>query len=166
MQEVALQILQIHGRDFRINAEEATPRTQIFTGDATSYCYHLDPLDGTFSYLNGRDGFAIGAAFSKDLRFEASAVYFPSQDRLYLAQRGKGVKVETALGEEVPFTRQHPPADHYIQRLAEQFIPLIEELGLQPLETIGAHHGMVAIAKGEAQVLLYHRASPHDFGIP
>jgi 3'-phosphoadenosine 5'-phosphosulfate (PAPS) 3'-phosphatase len=25
---------------------------------------------------------------------------------------------------------------------------------------------MIAVARGEAQVLLYHRASPHDFGIP
>lgn len=41
-----------------------------------------------------------------------------------------------------------------------------ERLGLHPLDTMGVYHGMVAIARGEAQVLLYHRVSPHDFGIP
>jgi 3'-phosphoadenosine 5'-phosphosulfate (PAPS) 3'-phosphatase len=31
---------------------------------------------------------------------------------------------------------------------------------------MGAHHGMISVALGEAKVLMYGRASPHDFGIP
>lgn len=76
------------------------------------------------------------------------------------------MRVETTLGAELPFTRHDPPADFHIQQHAEQFILLFEQLGLKPMDTMGAHHGMIAIARGHAQVLLYHMASFHDFGIP
>ncbi|MHA1924676.1 MAG: inositol monophosphatase family protein [Candidatus Thorarchaeota archaeon] len=166
VQEVALEILQRRGRDFRINAEENTPRTKFFSGDMTSYCYHLDPLDGTLSYLEGRDGFAVGAAFSKDLVFQAAAIYFPAQDRVYLAQKGKGVRVESGIGEEIEFTRNEPASKCFIERRVEKLLPVVEVMGLKPLKTAGSHHGMISIAQGDARVLMYGRASPHDFGIP
>lgn len=166
VQEVALQILRSHSSDFRINAEEETPRINLFTGNQSSYCYHLDPLDGTFSYLNDKDGYAVGAAFSKGLRFEATAIYFPARDRVYLAQRGKGIRVENSLGEELEFKRHEPLKDMYIQRRAEQLVPVMDKMKLSFLKTMGAHHGMLSIAEGDAQVLMYRRASPHDFGIP
>ena len=166
VQEVALEILQHHGRNFRINAEENTARTKIFSGDMTSYCYHLDPLDGTLSFLEGRDGYAIGAAFSKDLVFQASVIYFPAQDRVYLAQRGRGIRVESSIGEELEFTRRSPSSDYFVERRVKDLLPVVKAMQLKPLTTMGAHHGMVSIALGEAKVLMYGRASPHDFGIP
>jgi fructose-1,6-bisphosphatase/inositol monophosphatase family enzyme len=166
VQEVALEILQRRGRDFRINAEEDTARTKIFSGDMTTYCYHLDPLDGTLSFLEGRDGFAIGAAFSKDLIFQASVVYFPAQDRVYLAQRGKGIRVESSIGEELEFARKTPSSNYFIERRVKDLIPVVKAMQLKPLTTMGAHHGMISVALGEAKVLMYGRASPHDFGIP
>ncbi|TXT54912.1 MAG: putative Inositol-phosphate phosphatase [Candidatus Thorarchaeota archaeon] len=166
VQEIALQILSSHSTDFRINAEEETPRVKIFNGTPTSYCYHLDPLDGTLSFIQGRDGFAVGAAFSRNLKFEASAIYLPARDELYLAQRGEGVRVESQFGVEIPFEKKDPPCDKYIQRRAEKLIPVVESMDLSHLETMGAHHGMLCVAKGEARVLMYRMASPHDFGIP
>ncbi|MFW9889871.1 MAG: inositol monophosphatase family protein [Candidatus Thorarchaeota archaeon] len=166
VQEVALEILQRRGRDFRINAEEDTARTKIFSGNMTSYCYHLDPLDGTLSFLEGRDGYAIGAAFSKDLVFQASVVYFPAQDRVYLAQRGQGIRVESSIGEELEFPRISPSSDYFIERRVKDLLPVVKAMQLKPLPTMGAHHGMVSIALGQAKVLMYGRASPHDFGIP
>jgi fructose-1,6-bisphosphatase/inositol monophosphatase family enzyme len=166
VQEVALEILQQHGRDFRINAEENTARTKIFSGDMNSYCYHLDPLDGTLSYLEGRDGFAVGAAFSRNLVFQATVVYFPAQDRVYLAQRGRGVKVESSVGEELEFKRRTPSSNYFIERRVEELLPVVESMKLKSLTSMGAHHGMITIAQGGARVLMYGRASPHDFGIP
>lgn len=166
VQEVALEILKAHGSEFRINAEEKTPRVSLFEGNESSYCYHLDPLDGTFSYLKGKDGFCVGAAFSKGLQFEASALYFPARNLLYLAERGKGIQVQDGLGNYVEFKRKQPATSRYVQRRCEDLIPIAEALNLMHLDTMGAHDGMLAVAKGDARFLVCRRASPHDFGIP
>ncbi|MBD3408078.1 MAG: hypothetical protein GF411_18300 [Candidatus Lokiarchaeota archaeon] len=166
VQEVALQILSSHSTDFRINAEEDTPRVNTFSGTDSSFCYHLDPLDGTLSFIQGSDGYAVGAAFSRNKQFEASAIYFPARDKVYLAQRGKGIRVETQFRQELPFDRINPTSGKYIQRRAEKYVPVVESMNFTHLDTMGAHHGMVCIARGEARVLMYGRASPHDFGIP
>jgi len=166
VQEVALEILHAHSNEFRVNAEEKTARVSLFRGDQSSFCYHLDPLDGTFSYLNGKDGYCVGAAFSYNLRFEASALYFPARDLIFLAERGKGIRVENSMGEKLEFRRSESASSAFIQRRCEKLIPIADELGLVHLDTMGAHDGMLAIAKGAAQFLMYQRASPHDFGIP
>ena len=166
VQEVALAILHDQLPETRLNAEENTPRVKIFEQNKGSLCYHLDPLDGTFSYVQGKDGFSVGAAFSKDEKFIASAIYFPALDRIYMAQRGAGVTIKSALGNPIPFDRIAPPSKAYIQKRAENFLQLVKNMNLAPFNTMGAHHGMIAIAEGRAKVLLYHMASPHDLGIP
>ncbi len=166
VQEVALAVLLDQCPETRLNAEENTPRVKMFEQNKGSLCYHLDPLDGTFSYVQGKDGFSVGAAFSKDEQFIASAIYFPALDRIYMAQRGVGVTLRTALGKPISFDRSTPPAKAYIQKRAENFLDLVNNMNLVPFNTMGAHHGMIAIAEGRAKVLLYHMASPHDFGIP
>ena len=166
VQEVALAILYENFPETRLNAEENTPRVQLFEKMESDLCYHLDPLDGTLSYVRGGDGFAIGAAFSENEEFIVSAIYFPAKDRLYLAKKGAGITVKDGLGNSTQFTRLSPPQKTYIQKRAENYLPIVKKMDLTPFNTMGAHHGMIAIAEGDASVLLYHMASPHDFGIP
>jgi fructose-1,6-bisphosphatase/inositol monophosphatase family enzyme len=166
VQEVALAILYNKFPHTRLNAEESTQRVQLFADIESNLCYHLDPLDGTLSYVRGSDGFAIGAAFSENEEFIVSAIYFPAKDRLYLAQRGGGVTLTDGFGNVLPFNRNASPQKTYIQKRAEDYVPLAKKMKLTQYSTMGAHHGMIAIAEGNASVLLYHMASPHDFGIP
>lgn len=166
IQEIALSILYNRLPKTRINAEEDTPRVQLFSKETSSLCYHIDPLDGTLSYVQGKNGFSIGAAFSKNQEFIASAIYFPVLDQVFLSERGNGVVVQNGMGQQLEFSRVIKPVGKYIQKRAEQLIPVVETMGLSPFDTMGAHHGMVAIAEGRARVLMYHLASPHDFGIP
>ncbi|MFX0107456.1 MAG: inositol monophosphatase family protein [Candidatus Hodarchaeota archaeon] len=166
VQEVALSILHFQCPNVRLNAEEDTPRVKLFEHNRNDLCYHLDPLDGTLSYVEGKNGFAIGAAFSRNTEFVASAIYFPAINRVFTATRGSGVSVQTGFGKTVPFNRRTPPGDLFLQKRSEKLLPLVEELGLTSFDAQGAHHGMLAIAEGRAKVLMYRFASPHDFGIP
>ncbi|MBD3157841.1 MAG: hypothetical protein GF309_03540 [Candidatus Lokiarchaeota archaeon] len=166
VQEVVLEVLHSYMPHLRINAEESTPRTKIFRGEPENLCFHLDPLDGTYSYTQGRKDHAIGAAFSRNREFIASAIYFPAVDRVYLSKRGAGVKVETSTGEILAFQRKVEPDAFYSQKRTEKYLPIIRELGLAQFDSMGAHHTMVAVAEGRVSVLMYHLASPHDFGIP
>jgi myo-inositol-1(or 4)-monophosphatase len=166
VQEIALEILQSHLPDISINVEEETSRIEGFNKNKSGFCFHLDPLDGTLAYLNDRDDFAIGAAFSRKLEFIYSAIYFPVVDRLYYAEKGKGINVQTGTGNEIAFSRSKKPEEKYIQKRCEDFLPVVQKMGLKPINIMSAHHGMIAIAEGRARVNMYNMASPHDYGIP
>ncbi|MGY5875542.1 MAG: inositol monophosphatase family protein [Candidatus Thorarchaeota archaeon] len=166
VQEVALAILHNHMPEVSLNAEEKTPRTALFRNNENTLCYHLDPLDGTLTYTQGKDGYAIGAAFSDNRKFIASAIHFPALDRIYVSHRGAGVSLRTSMGDSLAFQRQQPSAETYIQKRSEKLLPIVEALNLDEFDAMGAHHGMLAIAEGRARVLMYRLASPHDFGIP
>ncbi|MFX0061656.1 MAG: inositol monophosphatase family protein [Candidatus Hermodarchaeota archaeon] len=166
IQDIALEILHSHLPQIGINVEEETPRIEWFSSDKTGLCFHLDPLDGTLAYTRNRSDFSIGAAFSQNLNFIASVIFFPAQNRLYYAEKGKGVHVESSLGEEIPFSRPKRVDNKYIQKRCENLLPVIQKMGLEPFDSMSAHHTMISIAEGKVRMQMYHLASPHDFGIP
>jgi myo-inositol-1(or 4)-monophosphatase len=166
VQDASLQILQSTYPGIAVNAEEDTPRVKLFSSDKKGFCFHLDPLDGTLAYTRNRDDFAIGAAFSDNLKFISSAVYFPAQDRLYSAKRGMGVNVEDGLGNPLTFSSRKSPELHFTQKRCEPLLPILDKLSLTELDIMSAHQSMIALAEGRTSVLLYRMARPHDFGIP
>ncbi|MHA1330154.1 MAG: inositol monophosphatase family protein, partial [Candidatus Hodarchaeales archaeon] len=146
---------------------EKTPRDKHFTSDGSELCFHLDPLDGTFAYLEGMREYTIGAAFSHNNEFIASAVYFPSFDKLYTVRRKKVVKIQNSQGKELSFIRKRDPEKKYTQKRCEEFKSIIEKIGLEFDDTSkSAHNTMIAVAEGRLSMQMYHLASPHDFGIP
>lgn len=76
-----------------------------------SHTFIIDPLDGTSSFAEGRDTFAISIAYMKDKIVQAGLIYDPMRDITYFAEKGKGAYriiggekeklalVETALAE-------------------------------------------------------------------
>lgn len=166
IQDVALDILSSHTTDIAVNAEEDTKLVKRFSSDKKGLCFHLDPLDGTLSYLKGREDFTIGAAISNNLTFIASAIYFPAKDILYYAEKGKGILVENSDQEPLHFERLNPPSRKYVQKRCEEYVPKIEGLGFEKYDSMSAHNTMIQIAHGNVGFQIYHLASPHDFGIP
>jgi fructose-1,6-bisphosphatase/inositol monophosphatase family enzyme len=166
VQDVSLQILHSAFPGVAVNAEEDTPRVSLFSSNKQAFCFHLDPLDGTLAYTRNRDDFAIGAAFSDNLRFISSAIYFPAQDRLYLAERGGGVQIEDGLGNILSLRNGSDYARHFTQKRCEPLLPVIERMNLTPLDIMSAHQSMIALVERRSQLLMYRMASPHDFGIP
>ena len=165
-QDIALDILASHTTEIAVNAEEKTDTVNKFSKDKKGLCFHLDPLDGTLSYLKGRDDFTIGAAISKNLEFVASAIYFPAKDRLYYAEKGKGIIVEDANQKRYPFEKIQPPQNKYVQKRCDEYVSTLEALGYEKYDSMSAHNTMIQIAQGNVAVQMYHLASPHDFGIP
>ena len=53
-------------------------------------CWVLDPIDGTRSFHLGRHEWCIACALTDGEGVALAGVYQPTQDRLFLAQRGKG----------------------------------------------------------------------------
>ena len=105
VQEVILEVLYSYLPEVRISVEEKTSRVNWFDMNKSEMCFHLDPLDGTLSYLQNRDDYAIGAAFTHNFEFTSSAIYFPVTDHLYYAEKGKGVHIQTSFGKEISFKR-------------------------------------------------------------
>jgi myo-inositol-1(or 4)-monophosphatase len=166
VQEVALQALHGLAPEFRINVEEDTKSKVLFEGNDSEYVFHLDPLDGTLAYLKGMDSFCIGAGVSKETEFIASAIYLPARDEFYYAEKNKGILVSNHLGEELIFERKNVPDLKYVQKRCNDKVPVLQKMGLSEYSSMSAHYSMVAVAKGDVMVQLYHLASPHDFGIP
>ncbi len=166
VQEVALEILTSQYPKIGINVEEDTERVNRFSLNKRDLCFHLDPLDGTFAYIQGRDDFSIGAAFSRNLEFFASAIYFPAFNRLYYAERRKGIEVMDSSGQNIPFQRKKVPLSFYCQKRCENLIPILQKMELESLDCLSAHHKMIAVAEGNAKIQMCHLASPHDYGIP
>jgi myo-inositol-1(or 4)-monophosphatase len=58
---------------------------------ATSrFCWICDPLDGTTNFAHGVPIFCSTIALELDGRLEVGAVYDPTRDELYTAERGRG----------------------------------------------------------------------------
>jgi myo-inositol-1(or 4)-monophosphatase len=61
------------------------------TGDTRSrFCWIVDPLDGTTNFAHGLPLFCCTVALEVDGRLEVGAVYDPTRDELFTAERGKG----------------------------------------------------------------------------
>jgi fructose-1,6-bisphosphatase/inositol monophosphatase family enzyme len=78
-----------------LDAEEETPSTALFTATHDSLSESLslviDPIDGTFAYLSGRDRYSINVGLVGAGNALTALVYFPARDDLYfLAADGCG----------------------------------------------------------------------------
>ena len=95
-------------------------------------CWIIDPLDGTANFVHGLPHFAVSIAFCDDGRPEAAAVYDPSKDDLFHAERGKGAwlgnqRLEVSRVEELdrsllvtgfPYDRREH-VDYYLEYFRE-----------------------------------------------
>lgn len=53
-------------------------------------CFVIDPIDGTRSFIDGADTWALSLAVTEGDAVVAGVVYLPAKDRLYAAVRGAG----------------------------------------------------------------------------
>ena len=56
----------------------------------SEWCYCIDPIDGTTSYVHGATIFTVSIGVLHNGDFYAGAVYAPQLDELYWAEKGKG----------------------------------------------------------------------------
>jgi myo-inositol-1(or 4)-monophosphatase len=77
--------------DHDILAEELPTRSA--SGGPSRYCWVFDPIDGTINYAHGLPIFCASLALEIDGRVEIGAVYDPSREELFTAERGDGARL-------------------------------------------------------------------------
>ena len=95
------------------------------------FTWIIDPIDGTRSYLAGREDWCVCVALVEDQRPVMAAVYAPSTDEFFLAMRGQGTTcngrpVQATPGTALDFARIAGPKP-LVERL-----PHPQELVLHP----------------------------------
>jgi myo-inositol-1(or 4)-monophosphatase len=53
-------------------------------------CWHIDPLDGTLNFAHGIPFFSVSIAYAEKGEILLGAVYDPTRDELFYAEKGKG----------------------------------------------------------------------------
>jgi len=76
-----------------IAAEEGTGHE-----NASEYCWHVDPLDGTTNFAHGYPCFCVSIALTHRGEVLAGVIYNPIYEELYAAGRGEGA---TLNGKEI-----------------------------------------------------------------
>ncbi len=115
-----IQTLRRTYPNHRILAEESGEQS-----GQDDYQWIIDPLDGTTNFLHGIPHFAISIGFRQKNRLEASLVYDPIRQEMFIASRGESAQVNdrrirvsnvipmenALLGTGFPFRHpQHQPA--------------------------------------------------------
>jgi myo-inositol-1(or 4)-monophosphatase len=98
----------------------------------------IDPIDGTRSYLAGREDWCVSVALVEDARPILAAVYAPSTDEFFFAARKQGttcngLPVRATSGVELDFSRMAGPK------------PLVERLAL-PRQDLTLHPRVGSLA--------------------
>jgi myo-inositol-1(or 4)-monophosphatase len=84
----------------------------------------VDPIDGTRSYLAGREDWCVSVALVEGASPVLAAVFAPAKDEFFFAMRGQGaarneVPVYATSGTELDFTRVAGPKP-LVERLSRQ----------------------------------------------
>jgi myo-inositol-1(or 4)-monophosphatase len=80
------QLITSHYPSHRILAEE----TGVHGTEDDEYCWIIDPLDGTTNFSHGFPCYAVSIGVEHKGRMVAGAVYDPSRDEMFAAERGAG----------------------------------------------------------------------------
>lgn len=109
--------------------------------------YILDPLDGTRYFLKGEDTFVICIGYIEYGEVVSGAIYSPSRDKFYFAEKNNGVYLNhnklSRLGKNAKFKafsngfHRHKKSDW-----------LIKELGLVKVEELGSALKFCEMAEG------------------
>jgi myo-inositol-1(or 4)-monophosphatase len=96
------------------------------------YTWIVDPIDGTRSYLAGREDWCVCAALVEDASPVLAAVYAPASEEFFFAARGKGAllndrRVHASPGDDLDFSRIAGP-----KPLVARLSPSHEDIALHP----------------------------------
>ncbi len=161
VQEIILNgLLEILPPGTALDAEEDTPRAQLFTREGQGATLVLDPIDGTLEYLEGRDDYSICVALVEKGRMLLALVFFPARDfALAIAPDGKAYEYEKFGTEGTKNTKLIvlPPAEKVVyknSRVPEEVVRAIQAKDYSVLDDqdnhIGASEAMFAIRSGKA----------------
>lgn len=84
-QEAILEVLEMNFPDYGIITEERRSSPGVEGKN-----WIIDPMDGTHNYIAGLPFSGVSIGLAKDDDFQLGVIFFPMEDRLYYAAKGKG----------------------------------------------------------------------------
>jgi len=84
-QTAILEVLETRFPDYGLVTEERSGKLE-----RVKRTWIIDPLDGTHNFISGLPFSGVSVGLMQGDSFELGVIYFPLEDRLYVAQKGKG----------------------------------------------------------------------------
>lgn len=126
-----------------------------------SYCFIVDPLDGTKEFIKKNGQFTVNIALCHEGRPVAGVIYVPVTRELYYAGKGMGAYLEKDGRREklhVSDRIDHPRVVMSSSHGCEEMEHLLEKYHLTELVRVGSSIKGCIIAKGDAEI--YYRHNP------
>lgn len=145
------------------NGEEETHLKFFFKGDySNGLVVHCDPIDGTRSFANGKNRFAVGFGLSRVKNnvhdFFSTIIYSPIEKKLFWSFEN-----ETSTHTK----QKNPPKTISTMRfLTERGKEKVREAGYVPVYPESMHLGIVDVALGNLGVVTGFNIDAHDSFIP
>lgn len=89
----ANKVLQAELSRARSTYSIISEESEKVVGEDPSYCWIIDPLDGTVNYMHGLPHWAISVAVEKDGEVIAAVTYDPIANEMFWAEKGCGAYV-------------------------------------------------------------------------
>ena len=175
VQEILLQaaIDVLDPQAISLDAEEDTPLVKLFSKKSHPTSLVLDPIDGTFEYLGGKDSYSICVALVEKGNIKISIVYFPSRDDFYfLSSNSKSYLVNNAIKKGlknvklIKGTKAKNKTIYKNNRTPESVVKKLKEKGYQVFDdthkAIGVADVLVGIMNGEILAYLAYTRQMRD----
>ncbi len=160
-QEIMLSRLYSIGANVMVNAEENTPLRKLFEGNISDVAVHIDPIDGTLSYLEGRGTFACGCAISIDGIFTHTIIYAPARGTLYSASPySRGIAL---VSPDVSWDRFSKKTLFAKKVFSEKGLEALRSLGYDVIpDNYGAHVSSIDAILDDIAGVIHGFTNPHD----
>ena len=116
----------------------------------------VDPIDGTYDYINNRDEFTINAGLIVDKKAIAGIIYAPAKDRMFYSY-GNNLSYEFKNNEEKLLNNKKTDKNNikavsYSNNLKPEIIEFHRKLGVKEFVKMKSSLKFCVIACGEYQV--------------
>jgi len=116
----------------------------------------VDPIDGTYDYINNRDEFTINAGLIIDKKAVAGIIYAPAKDRMFYSY-GNNLSYEFKNNEEKLLNNKKTDKNNikavsYSNNLKPEIIEIHKKLGVKEFVKMKSSLKFCVIACGEYQV--------------
>lgn len=170
IQELFLSEIYLKYPDYNINAEESTSLKFLFqtkNPKQQKSCIHIDPIDGTKSYIDMKKEFTVGMAISdKNNYFSHTVIYAPALKKMFVASPD-GYNILNEKLEKIPKTVIKKSNIVYEKRmLSKKGISEMQRLGFEIKKPLSAHLAIIGTVLGENAAFLYGGSQVHDGFMP
>ena len=147
--------------DYAVLSEEETDSRERLT---KTYCFVVDPLDGTKEFIKRNGQFTVNIGLAKDHRTVMGVIYVPVTGELFYAAEGTGSFLQLKDQEPVQLSVSDETDVKKLRFVMSsshgtpEMDALIEKYGITNFVKMGSSLKGCLVAKGDAEV--YYRYNP------